>query len=189
MGKKTFFRIEYIAEKPKSKKDKEKTEVVVKDGMEEMIKFIKENGLSKDGKKLTDEEVADIIEKLDKDDVVELTDHEKELMASREGLAEINKKFSEDEVEDEMEKYGYFPEDKDKQVECLSCGAHNNLEDRACWYCQAELKQYNEEDISDELIQYTIYRRDGKVEHKWLTQKEYEEMWRQNDVARIKVEK
>lgn len=189
MDKKTFFRIEYIAEKPKSKKDKVETKEV-EGGMEEMAKFIKENGLSKDGKKLTDEEVADIIEKLDKDDVVKLTDQEKELMASKEGLAEINKKFGEDEKFDIDEWEGrYKNEDEEGQIECLSCGAHNSPEDKACWYCQAELKQYNEEDISDELIQYTIYRRDGKVEHKWLTQKEYEEMWRQNDVASIKVEK
>lgn len=226
--RKTFFRIEYISEKPKSKKkDKvDKTEItkecshennhrdgecswmgcpvyvnidkyfseskqctfriakkVVEGGMKELAKFIKDNGLGKDGKKLTDEEVAGIIEKLDEKERLEIG------MDVAEEQTEINKKLNEDEIiDDDWEAWKEYYRERE-QIECLNCGSHNDKDSTHCWYCNEPLKLYNEKDISDELIQYTIYHKDGKVEHKWLTSEEYDEMWKDNSVTSIAGEK
>ena len=190
--RKTFFRIEYISEKPKSKKDKEETKVEVckytsKEKLE-MSKLLLEHGLGEDGKKLTKEDVAEIIEQLDEEELEgKLTDQDKEWLASKEYQTEMNKKLSEDEIEEEDWEKHYL--NKKGQVECLSCGAHNDLDSGYCWYCNAPLKQYDEKEISDELIQYTVIHRDGRMEHKWLTQEEYLKLFKEDDIKQIKEEK
>jgi len=163
----------------------------IEGGMKEMVEFIMENGLGKDGKKLSEDEVLEIVESLDKEELKKLT------IAEAEEQTEINRKLNEDKLElaGTLEEEGLLSDqdkewlDKEGLVRCGNCGSHNEPENRECWYCGAVMKQYNEEEISDELIQYTIIHKDGRTEHKWLTQAEYDELWKYGTtIKNIKVE-